>query len=118
MRNNLSKPLDWARVGRVLPERNVSSHFIIIAGILHKNSSKVLGVDNDQMISVLAPDRPDQAFTVSILPGRPERDGPVANAHSSHAILERDKAPGTRQDHGADHRLADPVLVGRARRRI
>ena len=29
MRNNVSGPLDWARVGRVLPERNVSSHVII-----------------------------------------------------------------------------------------
>ena len=56
MRNNVSEPLDLARVGRVLPERNVSSYVIIIGGIFRKNSSKVLGIENDQMISALAPD--------------------------------------------------------------
>ncbi len=58
MRNNVSGPLDWARVGRVLPERNVSSHVIIIGGIFRKNSSKVLCVEHNQMISALASDRP------------------------------------------------------------
>ncbi len=72
MRNNVSGPLDWARVGRVLPERNVSSHVIIIGGIFRKNSSKVLCVEHNQMISALASDRPDQAFNISIPPGRAE----------------------------------------------
>jgi hypothetical protein len=72
MRNNVSGPLDWARVGRVLPERNVSSHVIIIGGIFRKNSSKVLCVEHNQMISALASDRPDQAFNISVLPGRAE----------------------------------------------
>jgi hypothetical protein len=66
MRNNVSGPHDWARVGRVLPERNVSSHVIIIGGIFRKNSSKVLCVEHNQMISALASDRPDQAFNISI----------------------------------------------------
>jgi hypothetical protein len=70
MRNNVSGPLDWARVGHVLPERNVSPHVIIIGGIFRKNSSKVLCVEYNQMISTLASDRPDQAFNISILPGR------------------------------------------------
>jgi len=48
MRNNVSGPLDWARVGRVLPERNVSSHVIIIGGIFRKNSSKVLCVEHNR----------------------------------------------------------------------
>src|SRR5262245_42691543 len=37
----------------------------------------------------LAPDRPDQPFNISVLPGRSERGGPAADAHCSHAILER-----------------------------
>jgi hypothetical protein len=76
MRNNAAEPLNRARAGRVLPQRNVSSHFIKIDGILRKNSSQVLGVENDHMISTLASDRPDQAFNISVLPGRAERDGP------------------------------------------
>ena len=72
MRDNVSQPLDRTWAGRVLPERNVSSHFIVIDRIFRKNSPKVLGVENDQMISTLAPDRPDQAFNISVLPGRVE----------------------------------------------
>ena len=90
MRNNVSEPLDRACVGRVLPKRNVSSHLIIIGRIFRKNSPKVLGVEYDQMISALAPDRPDQAFNISVLPGRAERGGPVPDTHRSHASLERD----------------------------
>ena len=69
MRNNFSEPRDRTSVGRVLPERNVSSHFVIIAGIFRENSAKVLCVDHDQRISALALDRPDQAFNISVLPG-------------------------------------------------
>jgi hypothetical protein len=36
------------------------------------------------------PDRADQAFNISVLPGRAERGGPVPDAHCSHASLERD----------------------------
>ena|ERR1043166_1953527 len=88
MRNNVSEPLDRACVGRVLPERNVSSHFIIIGGIFRKNSLKVLCVDHDQMISALAPDRPDQAFNISVLPGCAERRGSVPDPHGSGASFE------------------------------
>src|SRR5712691_4567317 len=59
--NNVSEPLDWARAGSVLPERNVSSPFVIIGSIFCKNSSKVFCVEHDQMIRALASDRPDQA---------------------------------------------------------
>src|SRR6516165_7311074 len=42
------------------------------------------------MIGALAADRPDQAFNISILPGRAERCGPVPDAHRLHPSLERD----------------------------
>src|SRR6266436_3818623 len=90
MRNNVSGPLDWARVGRVLPERNVSSPFVIVGSIFCKNSSKVLCVENYQMVKTFASDRPDQAFNIAVLPGRAIRGGPVPNAHRSDARLERD----------------------------
>src|SRR5690349_10361021 len=72
MRNNVSESLDWAHVGSVLPERNVSSPFVIVGSIFCKNSSKVLCVENYQMVKTFASDRPDQAFNISILPGRAE----------------------------------------------
>jgi hypothetical protein len=62
--------LDWTSTGRVVPKRNVSAYLIIIAGIFRKSSAKVLGVEHEQMIRALAPDRSDQAFNVPVLPGR------------------------------------------------
>ena len=80
MHNNVSEPLRWACAGRILLERNVSSCFIIISEVFRKNSPKVLLAENDQMISALAPDRPNQAFNIDILPGRTERGRPVSDA--------------------------------------
>jgi hypothetical protein len=73
MRNYVSEPLDRACAGRVLPERNMRSRLIIIGGVFRKNSSKVLRVGRDPMIGALAPDRPDQAFDISVLLRRAER---------------------------------------------
>jgi hypothetical protein len=53
--NNISEPLGRACVGRVLLQRNESSRVIIIGNVFCKNSSKVLCVEHDQMISALAP---------------------------------------------------------------
>src|SRR5580704_11794103 len=89
MRNNLSEPLDRACAGRILPERNMRSHLIIKDGVFRKDSAKVIRVERDQMISALAPDRPDQAFSISVLPGRAKRGGPVPDAHCSYPSLER-----------------------------
>ena len=81
MRNNVSEPLDRACADRVLPERNMRSRLVIIGGVFRKDSSKMLRVECNQMISALAPDRPDEAFSISILPRRAERGGPVPDAH-------------------------------------
>jgi hypothetical protein len=53
MCNNVSEPLDRACAGRVLRERNVNSHLIIIGTVLRKNSPKVFLAEHDQMISAL-----------------------------------------------------------------
>ena len=89
MRNHPSKPLDRACAGRVLPERNMRSHVVIIDGIFRKDSAKVLRVECDQMIRALTPNRPDQVFSISVLPGRAERGGSIPDAHRSHPSLER-----------------------------
>ena len=57
MGNNVSDPFDQARAGGVLPERNMGPHLIIIGGVFHKDSSKLLRVERDQMIRALTPDR-------------------------------------------------------------
>jgi hypothetical protein len=77
MRDDVSEPLDRACAGRVLPNRNVSSHFIIVGGVFRKNSPQVLCVGHDQMISAFTSDRSDQALNISVLPGRAERGRPA-----------------------------------------
>jgi len=49
-RDNVSNPLDQARVGCILPERDMRPHVIIIGGVFHKDSSKVLRVERDQIL--------------------------------------------------------------------
>jgi len=56
MRNNFSEPLNLAPAGRILSQRNMNPHFIIIAGVFRKNSPQVLGIESDQVVSALAPD--------------------------------------------------------------
>jgi hypothetical protein len=81
MGDNVSEPLDGARAGRIVPERNVSPYFIVIGGVFRKDSPKVFRVEHDQMIRTFAPDRADQAFYISVLPRRAERRGPVPGTH-------------------------------------
>jgi hypothetical protein len=88
MRNNVSESLDRTSARRVLPKRNVSPRLIVIGRIFGKNSPKVLGVDDDQIIGALAADRADQALNMSILPRRTQRRGPVPDPHRSDAGLE------------------------------
>ncbi len=84
MRNDVSEPLNQPHARRILRERNMRSRLVIIDGVSRKDSSKVRRVERDQMISALAPDRADQAFSVAVLPGRAERGGPIPNAHGPH----------------------------------
>ena len=44
--------------------------------------------EDQDMIQALAAKRPDQAFNVRVLPGRPRRDRAVANPHRSDAVRE------------------------------
>src|SRR5262249_41130485 len=41
---------------------------IVIGRVFRGNSPKVLGIEHQQMVRALAPDRADQAFNISVLP--------------------------------------------------
>src|ERR1035437_7410042 len=72
MCNDVPEALDRAPVRRNLSERNMRTPTIIIGGEFCKDPPKVLFVEHDQMIGTLAPDRPDQALNMAVLPGRAE----------------------------------------------
>ena len=86
--DDVPEGLDRASVWCILPKRNMRTPPIIIGGELRKDPPQVLFVEHDQMIGTLAPDRPDQAFNMTVLPGRTERSGPVPNAHRLDAACE------------------------------
>jgi hypothetical protein len=112
LRDDASEPLDRARAGRVLPKRKVRASLVIIAGILRQNPPKVLFVEHDHMIGALASRRPDQAFNMTILPGRTEGSRSVPDAHRLDARLERSAerqaAPAANE---ARKRCRDSALV-------
>ena len=83
MRNDLSEPLNRACAGRVFCKRNMRWRLVIIDGVSRKDPPKVVRIEGDQMVSALAPDRPDQAFSIAVLPGGVERRGPIPDAHGS-----------------------------------
>src|SRR6266403_2232213 len=68
IRDNVAEPFDGPSAGRILPERNVGPNLFIIGRVFPKDSPKVLGVEHQQMVRALAPDRADQAFNISVLP--------------------------------------------------
>jgi hypothetical protein len=72
MRNDVSETLDGARVRCILAKRDMSARVIIVGGEFRKNPPKMLFVDHDQMIGALAPDRPDHALGMAVLPGSAE----------------------------------------------
>jgi hypothetical protein len=72
MGDDVPEALDRAPVRRILSERNMRTPSIVIGGEFRKDPPQVLFVEHDQMIGTLAPDRPDQAFNMPILPRRAE----------------------------------------------
>src|ERR1022692_1626984 len=72
MGDDVPEALDRAPVRRILSERNMRTPSIVIGGEFRKDPPQVLFVEHDQMIGTLAPDRPDQALNMAVLPGRAE----------------------------------------------
>ena len=72
MGDDVPEALDRAPVRRILPERNMRTPSIVIGGEFRKDPSQLFFVEHDQIIGALAPERPDQAFNMAVLPGRAE----------------------------------------------
>ena len=72
MGDDVPEALDRAPVRRILSKRNMRTPPIIIGGEFRKDPPQVLFVEHNQMIGTLAPDRPDQAFNMAVLPGLAE----------------------------------------------
>jgi hypothetical protein len=83
LRNNVSEPLDRARIGCALLS---APHYK--ARIFRKNALKMFFVEHDHVVRTLAPRRTDQALNKAVLPGRAEGRRPIPNVHRSDASSE------------------------------
>ncbi len=72
MCDDVPEALDRAPIRCILAERNMRTPLTIIGGEFREDPPQVLFVEHDEMIGTLTPDRPDQTFNMTILPGRTE----------------------------------------------
>jgi hypothetical protein len=64
------------------------SEIVIIVDVTFQNSAQMrLAQDND-VVHTFTPDRSDQPFGKSILPGRRWRNGPIADAHGAQSACD------------------------------
>lgn len=73
---------------RVLVQRKVSSHAVVVIRIELENSAQVAFAEHDDMVEALAANRADEAFDISVLPGRPGRDRAIADTHCGEALTD------------------------------
>ena len=67
----------------VLAEREMGAGTIVIVSVSPENPTKMrFGQDYD-MVQAFSPDRADEPFNVSVLPGRARRSWSVPDAHGS-----------------------------------
>jgi hypothetical protein len=66
----------------------MSSEVVIIVGVTFQNSAQMrLAQDND-VVHTFTPDRSDQPFGKSILPGRRRCNGPIPNTHGTQSTCD------------------------------
>jgi len=70
----------------------MSPHLIIIGSVFHKDTSKVLRVERDQMIRALTPGRSDQAFRDPGQSGCPVGSDSLLNASPGDQVFGSDRS--------------------------
>jgi hypothetical protein len=68
-RGKLAVPLDRPIARRILAQRQMSSEFVVIAGVSCKNSTQMRLAKDDDVIKALSSDRTNQPLRMPVLPG-------------------------------------------------
>jgi len=68
-RCDLAIPVDRPMCRRIRVKGQMRSEFVVIASVGHKNLAKIDLAQDHNMIQAFSPDRADEPFNVSILPG-------------------------------------------------
>ena len=64
------------------------SEIIIIVGVTFQNSAQMRLAQDDDTVHTFTPDRSDQPFGKSILPGRRWFNGPIPDAHGAQSACD------------------------------
>src|SRR6266481_3095903 len=83
------RPLNWATVGRILVEREVSTRPVVVREVASQGAAQVPFAKDEDVIQTLAPDGADEPLREGILPGAVSRREDFTYAHALHALAER-----------------------------
>src|SRR5438093_438733 len=62
------RPLNWAAVGRILVEREVSTRPVVVREVTGQEAAQVPFAKDDDVIQTLAPDGADEPLREGVLP--------------------------------------------------
>src|SRR6266850_2207292 len=82
------RPLNWAAVGRILVEREVSTRPVVVREVTSQEAAQVPFAKDEEVIQVLAPDGADEPLREGVLPGAVGRREDFTDAHALHALPE------------------------------
>ena len=80
------RPLNWAAVGRILVEREVSARPVVVREVAGEGAAQVPFAEDEDVIQTLASDRADEPLGERILPGAMRRRQDFTDAHALHAL--------------------------------
>ena len=80
----LYRPRDWS----ILVQRAMRSDAVVVMGIRFQNPTQMRLAQNNDVVQTLTPDRSDQPFGNTILPGRGWRSRLVPDAHGTQSACE------------------------------
>src|SRR5881397_166308 len=78
------RPLNWAAVGRILVEREVSTRPVVVREVASQGAAQVPFAKDEDVIQTLAPDGADEPLREGILPGAVSRPRPWRTAPAPH----------------------------------
>src|SRR5207237_10592004 len=82
------RPVNWADVGRILVEREVSTRPVVVREVASQGAAQVPFAKNEDVIQTLAPDGADEPLREGVLPRALRRREDFTDAHALHALPE------------------------------
>ena len=80
------RPLNWAAVGRILVEREVSTRPVVVREVASQGAAQVPFAKNEDVVQTLAPDGADEPLREGILPRALRRREDLGDPHALHSV--------------------------------